>query len=312
MTRCLALAERMTDPPRFFLDPGEEWQARLATRGYAAATESGPGRCDTILAAIRAGEIGACLFDGYEIDGDDVARAAESIFTAAFADGGALEGALLPIVPTFGGQANEDMLAGPEFSPLAGSYAADLAWADRPAASEAKHLLIAFGARDSTNMTSRVLDVIELIDDVPDITIILSATAPHRDDVARRAGALTNVKIIFAPDDMIPIYQSADLAIGAPGVSFLERLCCGVPTLLVCQNADQRPIAEAAVREGAAELADDGDAPAMARRIRDLLADADRRNELRRRGRELVDGRGAERLAHALELRRAEYVEARA
>lgn len=312
MTRCLALAERMSTPPRFFLDPGGEWETRLATTEFVAAPESVPGQCGAILAAVKAGEIGACLFDGFEIDGGGIARAAETVFTASFTDGAAPRGASLSILPTFGGQANDNLLAGPEFAPLASSYAVDLAWADRPAASNASRVLVAFGARDSANATGRVLDAIELIDSLQETTIVLGPDAPHREDVARRTEALTNAKIIFAPEHMIPIYQSADLAIGAPGVSFLERLCCGVPTLLVCQNAGQRPIAEAAVREGAAELADDDDAPALARRIMGLLANVVRRTELRRRGRELVDGRGAERLARALESRRGKYADARA
>ncbi len=316
MTRCLALAECMSGPPRFFLDPGGEWETHLAARGFAAAAESGPGRCDTILAAIKAGEIGACLFDGYEIDGDGIARAAAAVFTATFADGaadgGAPEGASLSVVPTFGTSASDGTLTGPEFAPLASSYAADLAWADRPMAGNANRVLVAFGARDSANATGRVLDAIALIGDLPETTIVLGPTAPHREDVTRRAEALSNVRIIFAPDHMIPIYRSTDLAIGAPGVSFLERLCCGVPTILVCQNANQQPIAQAAAEEGAAEFAHDDDAPALARRITGLLADADRRTELRRRGRELVDGRGAARLARALESRRAEYADARA
>ena len=106
---------------------------------------------------------------------------------------------------------------------------------------------------------------------------------------------------------MIPIYPQADFAIGAPGVSLLERLCCGLPGMILCQNRDQAPIARTAAASGAVVLSEADNAQALADDIAPLLADGARRSALRARGLALIDGRGARRLANALVAARAAW-----
>ena len=99
---------------------------------------------------------------------------------------------------------------------------------------------------------------------------------------------------------MIPIYEQADFALGAPGVSLLERMCCGRPGVILWQNPNQASIARTVAANGAVVLSEAEDAQALADDIAPLLADGARRAELRARGLALIDGRGPRRLAEAL------------
>ncbi len=117
----------------------------------------------------------------------------------------------------------------------------------------------------------------------------------------------TGARFILDAQDMIPILEQADFAIGAPGVSLLERLCCGLPGMILCQNLGQAPIARAAAASGAVVLSEAEGAQALADDIAPLLADGARRAALRALGLALIDGRGALRLAEALVAARAAW-----
>ena len=106
---------------------------------------------------------------------------------------------------------------------------------------------------------------------------------------------------------MIPIYEQADFAIGAPGVSLLDRLCCGLPGMILCQNPNQTSIAQSAATSGAVVFSEAENAQALADDIAPLLADGARRGEPSARGLALVDGRGERRLAEALVTARAAW-----
>ena len=52
--------------------------------------------------------------------------------------------------------------------------------------------------------------------------------------------------------DMAGLMRDADLASGASGSATWERCCLGLPTVMVTIAENQRPIAEAMLRHGAA------------------------------------------------------------
>ncbi len=307
MSRCLALAQEMTNPVCFFLDPASPWSSNLDALGFESVEECDSQSSAAILSAVESGKLGGVLFDGLDLDGRDISKAADRAFTAAFVGADDPADSIVWIDPTFGSDAGPNTIAGPAYAPLAPTYAAARDRAKRPVAEHVERLLIAFGAYDSADLTGRTLDALATLECAPRVTVALGAAAPHRERVASRIAEMANSEIVISAEDMIPYYEASDIAIGAPGVSFLERLCCGLPSLLLCQNQAQQPIARAAAKQGAAELASEDDLGALARHIEELLADAGRRTALRRRGLESVDGRGAKRLARELESRRAEF-----
>ena len=126
----------------------------------------------------------------------------------------------------------------------------------------------------------------------------------HLDEVreaVRSFGSRAELKI--DEPDMLTLVRQADLVIGAGGVSLLERLACGAPSITVVTSANQRLAVQGAARLGGTvfvgsieELSEDR----LVESIAALASDSRLRAEIAARGPTLVDGRGCERVANAL------------
>ena len=96
----------------------------------------------------------------------------------------------------------------------------------------------------------------------------------------------------------------ADLAIGAAGTTTWERMCAGLPTLVISVAPNQEPAATALAQQGLINYlgtAADVSAERIAAAVGEALDNPALLNEQSRRGRLLVDGLGALRVAEALE-----------
>ena len=85
----------------------------------------------------------------------------------------------------------------------------------------------------------------------------------------------------------------------------LELACVGVPQLLIVQNEAHWPTAQRLEEEGAATCLGwhENVSPATVRQaVNDLLSDPHERQGMARCGRQLIDGRGPDRLVTALEV----------
>jgi spore coat polysaccharide biosynthesis predicted glycosyltransferase SpsG len=99
---------------------------------------------------------------------------------------------------------------------------------------------------------------------------------------------------------MARLMAAADLAVCAGGSTMWDLACMGVPFIPIVIADNQRQAAAAMARDGypAIEIAAvPRELPAA---MAALAADAGRREALSRRGRQLVDGHGAERVCAAL------------
>ena len=74
-----------------------------------------------------------------------------------------------------------------------------------------------------------------------------------------------------------------------------------MPTLLVIVAENQRAVAPQLAAEGIVALADQPDRATITAALADLLENPDKRRELALRSRELVDGRGATRVAEEMQ-----------
>ncbi len=132
----------------------------------------------------------------------------------------------------------------------------------------------------------------------PDLDIRVAAgfTAPRRPLPAGR--------FVSAPDGLAGELAIAAVAVVAGGVTAYEVCALGVPAVAAAVVPAQAPTIAALARAGAVVAAGSLRSAADARRIAAatlrLLDDGRRRGALRRRGRALVDGRGAARVAAAV------------
>jgi UDP-2,4-diacetamido-2,4,6-trideoxy-beta-L-altropyranose hydrolase len=116
----------------------------------------------------------------------------------------------------------------------------------RPRSGAVSRILISFGGADRFALARRSLSAFLSLnrDDVA-----VDVVAPENGDRAQTVRALASGrKNVFVHSDLpslAPLMALADLAIGAGGSTSWERLCLGLPSLVVTIAENQRPIADA-------------------------------------------------------------------
>jgi UDP-2,4-diacetamido-2,4,6-trideoxy-beta-L-altropyranose hydrolase len=149
---------------------------------------------------------------------------------------------------------------GPQFALLRPEFARlraySLARRKHPAL---KQLLISLGGVDKNDHTTLVLAAIQSSSLPPDcrISVVMGAGAPWLEEVKKAAagcGWPTDVRVDV--ECMATIMAESDFAIGAIGVTALERCCMGLPTLAIITADNQRPGAAALQSLGALTILD--------------------------------------------------------
>ncbi len=192
-------------------------------------------------------------------------------------------------------------LLGPRYALIDPRYAA-LPGRDRAAPVE--RVLVTFGRLDLGNATGLVLQALRSLPSLFSVTVVLDGASPHRGSVSDELAAFgSRGRLVVDAADMAPLLQDAGLVIGAGGVSLLERMAAGVPSVTLRIAENQRLFIEGAAKLGA--TLDAGDAsgmrPAMlAGLIEGLLGDGGRRAAMSAAARITIDGQGAKRVASAL------------
>lgn len=193
--------------------------------------------------------------------------------------------------------ASAALLLGPSYAPLRFAFAA--ARARRATHSrDVRRMLINFGGTDPDDMTGAVLTALSDMTLPADlqVDVVLGHGARHAARIARQfAGMADNFHLRLDVPDMAELLAETDVAIGAGGVSALERCCLGVPSVVVAIADNQRLAAAALSEKGAARLA--RDAADAARQAVALLEDRAARQAMAATAAVLCDGRGAARIA---------------
>jgi UDP-2,4-diacetamido-2,4,6-trideoxy-beta-L-altropyranose hydrolase len=197
-------------------------------------------------------------------------------------------------------------LIGPDFALLRSDFsrlrATSLA---RRAEGRLGRVLVSMGGSDPDQATARVLHALSACALPADahITVVLGALAPTRQQVESAAGRLPwPAEVKFDVRDMARLMAESDLAIGAAGSSAWERCCLGLPALMLVLAENQREAATALQTAGAAALL-----PSMASLAKDLprcvgtlAREPERLCRMSACAAQVIDGRGAQRVAEAI------------
>ena len=168
-----------------------------------------------------------------------------------------------------------------------------------------RHILVTLGGSDTTAMVREIVSALSEVDEPLSIRCIMGSLAsgspdekPIGSDSCHTVEVLTNVR------DMTVHMKWANLSINAAGSTTWELCAMGVPMILVVLADNQREIAVQLDRMGCAKSAGDWEGAATTSRIVSavnlLVSDADKRRIMVNRARELVDGKGAERVVDAM------------
>ena len=164
-------------------------------------------------------------------------------------------------------------------------------------------VVVSFGSADAGGQTLRVLEALREVQPTPRKVIVLAG--PENPDVAaieemaEEWSALEIHEFVPMPEAFL---GSADLAIGAGGVSALERAAIGVPSIVMATAGNQVAPSKALANAGALLYlgeASDVDDAMLAAAIQ-TMHNPNLRASMRTRGRALVDGRGPQRIVRAM------------
>lgn len=176
-----------------------------------------------------------------------------------------------------------------------------------------RRVVVFFGGVDLHDETSKALAAIADAGRNFAVDVIVGASNPQLREVTRACERL-GATLHRNPADIASLLARADLALGATGATSWERCCVGVPAIVISLAPNQEPNARALASEGVAVHLGSGDtvtSTMIGSALQALANDPARVRSMSAAAAQLVDGRGAPRVARALAggpiaLRRAE------
>jgi len=190
-------------------------------------------------------------------------------------------------------------MIGPRYALLHPAYA-DLHASMAVRQGPIRRVMMFFGGSDLPNVTGKAISaIVPLLDGTFHLDVVITAASPHAADIRRQADGLTNVTLHESLPTLSLLIASADLAIGAGGATSLERCCLGVPSIIVTLAANQLPGAAELHRRGLVEWLGDESEVSVEAITSAVGAALNKGCDEAMSGRclELLDGRGAERVA---------------
>jgi UDP-2,4-diacetamido-2,4,6-trideoxy-beta-L-altropyranose hydrolase len=197
---------------------------------------------------------------------------------------------------------NTKLLLGPKYVLLRRDFDGWLKW--EPYIPEtARRILISMGGSDPDNLTLSAIHVLESADvGDAEITVIVGGSNPHNEALKDAAQRRKPVRFEFDVQGMAEFMSHSDVAMIAAGGTLWEALYMMCPVICYARDRAQYQLIEPLQSEGVltAVGADDQSRRSAREALRSLLASKAKREEFSKRGREVVDGRGAKRVATIL------------
>jgi len=111
---------------------------------------------------------------------------------------------------------------------------------------QVKRVLVFFGGSDPQNMTGVALEALSHPElKHLDVDVVIGANNPHREVLEKQSQERQQTKIYGSLPHLADLMAQADLAIGAGGATTWERMCLGLPSVVISIAENQRPACEA-------------------------------------------------------------------
>ena len=169
---------------------------------------------------------------------------------------------------------------------------------------ETRRVLVFMGGSDNANMTGLVLEALSVNALAHlEVDVVVGASNSHADTIAKQVENRPNTHLHTSRPHLADLMAKADLAIGGGGVTTWERMCLGLPSIVISIAENQRPACEALSQ---AELIHymgnwkDVAATDLTQKIIDLSESQELLAFQAKACQTLVDGMGAKRITEAL------------
>jgi UDP-2,4-diacetamido-2,4,6-trideoxy-beta-L-altropyranose hydrolase len=116
---------------------------------------------------------------------------------------------------------------------------------------EVNRILVFMGGVDSKDITSKALRAIHMLDrsDIA-IDVVVGNLNPYHDEIKILTSKIPNTSCHHNVENMAELMASADLCIGACGITTWERCCVGLPAITIILAENQKNISESLEKEG--------------------------------------------------------------
>jgi len=169
---------------------------------------------------------------------------------------------------------------------------------------EIKQVLVFMGGSDNADITGTALEALS----VPELAhvqvdVVVGANNPHKDKIAQQAEERSSTYPYGPRPHLADLMSRAGLAIGGGGVTTWERMCLGLPSIVICVAENQRPACEALYQAGLIHYLGfwkDVTAATLAENIIDICENQEILRFQAKACQAMVDGLGAKRVAEVL------------
>jgi spore coat polysaccharide biosynthesis predicted glycosyltransferase SpsG len=165
--------------------------------------------------------------------------------------------------------------------------------------------LIALGD-DPHNLSGEYAKLLLNAPRVGRVDVVVRTVHPHIEDLkAMAATAPDKLEVVSEPPEVAARVVRCHFAVTSGNLWSLELACVGVPQLLIVQNEPHWPTAQRLEEAGTAMCLgwhENVSAQTIRQAVQNILGDNLERQAMSRCGRQLIDGRGPDRLVTALEV----------
>ena len=135
-------------------------------------------------------------------------------------------------------------MLGPDYALLRSEYR-DLREQVAPRKGFIRRVLVSFGGVDQQGLTRMAVEALMTLDGHEfEAEVVLRSTAPDYSALEQKIATRENFRLHDGVPNLAPMMASADLMVGACGTTSWERLCLGLPAIVVTVADNQRAIAE--------------------------------------------------------------------
>jgi len=155
-----------------------------------------------------------------------------------------------------------------------------------------KNILITLGGTDKNNVASKVIESIEIKNNEIIYTVLIGP-------LGNKIDSNKNIKILFSPKSMAEVYSKSDIAISSGGTTCYELLYFGVPNIIITTADNQLNIARNLDKEKTSIYAGEMgkiNFEEIVDKTELLIKNKKLRKEMAKKGMELIDGKGKERI----------------
>ena len=162
---------------------------------------------------------------------------------------------------------------------------------------EVKSLFICFGGSDKNNVTKKVMNMLQNMDII--LLIVVGIMYPYYSELVKDINGYRNIQIKRNALNMDELIYDADLAVISGGTLLYETCAIGTPAIVICQNKEQNRESEFFTENNAVinlGIFNNINEETCRNAILKLISNYEKRELLSKNARQLIDGRGADRI----------------